>query len=207
MSNGINDIDFPKTVAIIPARGGSKRLKYKNIYPIFDKPMIAWAIEACRRSQFVDEVLVSTEDDEIATVAASFGAQVIKRPNDLADDQMPKMEVIRHADQWLQSTRNHTADIIVSVQANSPELKTHDIDKGIQLLNDNQLFEVISVGSDMIQNASFRVIRQTSLYNTFLSAHIGVVLNECTDVHTIDDVKAIERRYTDADDFTTFLTR
>jgi len=158
------------TIAIIPARGGSKRLKRKNIYPVFDKPMIAWSIEACQRSQFIDEVLVSTEDDEIATVAASFGAQVIKRPNDLADDQI-------------------------------------DIDKGIQLLNDNQLFEVISVGSDMIQNASFRVIRQTSLYNTFLSAHIGVVLNECTDVHTIDDVKAIERRYTDADDFTTFLTR
>ena len=195
------------TIAIIPARGGSKRLKRKNIYPVFDKPMIAWSIEACQRSQFIDEVLVSTEDDEIATVVDSFGAQVIKRPNDLADDQMPKMEVIRHADQWLQSTRNHTADILVSVQANSPELKTNDIDKGIQLLNDNQLFEVISVSSDMIQNASFRVIRQTSLYNTFLSAHIGVVLNECTDVHTIDDVKAIERRYTDADDFTTFLIR
>ena len=195
------------TIAIIPARGGSKRLKRKNIYPVFNKPMIAWSIEACQRSQFIDEVLVSTEDDEIASVADSFDAQVIKRPNDLAEDQMPKMEVIRHVDQWLQSTRNHTADIIVSVQANSPELKTHDIDKGIQLLNDNQLFEVISVGSDMIQNASFRVIRQTSLYNTFLSAHIGVVLNECTDVHTIDDVKAIERRYTDADEFTTFLTR
>ena len=194
-------------IAIIPARGGSKRLKRKNIYPVFDKPMIAWSIEACQRSQFIDEVLVSTEDDEIATVAESFGVQVIKRPKDLADDQMPKMEVIRHADQWLQSTRKHTADILVSVQANSPELKTQDIDKGIQLLNDNQLFEVISVSSDMIQNASFRVIRQTSLYNTFLSAHIGVVMNECTDVHTIDDVKTIEQRFTNADEFTTFLTR
>ena len=194
-------------IAIIPARGGSKRLKRKNIYPVFGKPMIGWSIEACQRSQLIDEVLVSTEDDEIAAVAEQYGAQVIKRPIDLADDQMPKMEVIRHADQWLQSTRNHTADILVSVQANSPELKTQDIDKGIQLLNDNQLFEVISVSSDMIQNASFRVIRQTSLYNTFLSAHIGVVMNECTDVHTIDDVKTIEQRFTNADEFTTFLTR
>ena len=194
-------------IAIIPARGGSKRLKRKNIYPVFGKPMIGWSIEACQRSQLINEVLVSTEDDEIAAVAEQYGAQVIKRPIDLADDQMPKMEVIRHADQWLQSTRNHTADILVSVQANSPELKTQDIDKGIQLLNDNQLFEVISVSSDMIQNASFRVIRQTSLYNTFLSAHIGVVMNECTDVHTIDDVKTIEQRFTNADEFTTFLTR
>ena len=194
-------------IAIIPARGGSKRLKRKNIYPVFGKPMIGWSIEACQRSQLINEVLVSTEDDEIAAVAEQYGAQVIKRPIDLADDQMPKMEVIRHADQWLQSTCNHTADILVSVQANSPELKTQDIDKGIQLLNNNRLFEVISVSSDMIQNASFRVIRQTSLYNTFLSAHIGVVMNECTDVHTIDDVKTIEQRFTNADEFTTFLTR
>lgn len=194
-------------VAIIPARGGSKRLKRKNIYPVFGKPMIGWSIEACQRSRFIDDVIVSTEDDEIAAVAESFGTKVIKRPDNLADDQMPKMEVIRHADQWLQSTRDLTADILVSVQANSPELKTQDIDKGIQLLNDNQLFEVISVGNDMIQNASFRVIRQTSLYNTFLSAHLGVVMNECTDVHTIDDVKTIEQRFVDADEFTTFITR
>lgn len=194
-------------IAIIPARGGSKRLKRKNIYPIFGKPMLAWSIEACQRSDLIDEVLVSTEDDEIAGVAKSYGAQVIKRPTNLAGDQMPKMEVIRHADQWLQSTRDHTADLLVSVQANSPELKTQDMDKGIQLLQDNNLLEVISVSSDMIQNASFRVIRQTSLYNTFLSAHIGVVMNECTDVHTIDDVNSIEKRFENATEFTTFITR
>lgn len=194
-------------IAIIPARGGSKRLKRKNIYPIFGKPMLGWSIEACQRSQFIDDVLVSTEDDEIAAVAKEFGAEVIKRPSDLAGDLMPKMEVIRHADQWLQATRQKSSDILVSVQANSPELKTQDIDKGIQLLQDNALFEVISVSNDMIQNASFRVIRQTSLYNTFLSAHIGVVLNECTDVHTIDDVKAIEQRFDSVAEFTTFITR
>lgn len=194
-------------IAIIPARGGSKRLKRKNIYPIFGKPMMAWSIEACQRSELIDEVLVSTEDDEIAAVAKSFGAQVIKRPEDLANDQMPKMEVIRHADQWLQLTRNKTADILLSVQANSPELKTQDMDKGIQLLQDNNLFEVISVSNDMIQNASFRVIRQTSLYNTFLSAHIGVVMNECTDVHTIEDVNSIEQRFETATEFTTFIIR
>ena len=193
-------------IAVIPARGGSKRLKRKNIYPIFAKPMLSWSIAACQRSEYITDVLVSTEDDEIAQVARQYGAEVIKRPADLADDLMPKMEVIRHADQWLQTTRDLTPDILVSVQANSPELKTKDIDQGIELLQKNDLFEVISVGHDMIQNASFRVIRQTSLYNTFLSAHIGVVLNECTDVHTIDDVNTIEQRYESAAQFTTFIS-
>lgn len=182
-------------IAVIPARGGSKRLPRKNIYPIFDKPMIAWAIESCQRSAYIDHVFVSTEDDEIASIAKEYAADVIDRPDSLASDMMPKMEVIRHADSWYQSEYNEAPDILVSVQANSPELNVSDIDAGIELLKKNDLFEVISVGEDMVQNASFRVIKQNCLHNTFLSAHLGVVVNECLDVHTLDDVIRIESQY------------
>jgi len=194
-----------KVVAIIPARGGSKRLPKKNIYPLFGKPLISWSIEACLKSKYIDEVYVSTEDKSISEVAQSHGVKVISRPADLADDLTPKMEAIRHADQFLQNELSQTADILVSVQANSPELKSTDIDKGIELLQENNLFEVITISEDMIQNASFRVIKQSCLYNTFLSAHIGVVINECTDVHTLEDIQSIEKKYTSEQGLTTFL--
>ena len=188
-------------IAVIPARGGSKRLPRKNIYPVFGKPMLAWSIEACKRSELLDDVYVSTDDSEIAGVALKCGAKVIDRPGDLSDDLTPKMEVIRHADGWFRQTNGVPPNILVSVQANSPELNARDIDSGIRMLLDNNLFEVISVDSNMIQNASFRVIRQTSLYNTFLSAHMGVIINDCKDVHTQEDVKAIEASYKSASHF------
>ena len=173
----------------------------KNIYPVFGKPMLAWSIEACKRSELLDDVYVSTDDSEIAGVALKCGAKVIDRPGDLSDDLTPKMEVIRHADGWFRQTNGVPPNILVSVQANSPELNARDIDSGIRMLLDNNLFEVISVDSNMIQNASFRVIRQTSLYNTFLSAHMGVIINDCKDVHTQEDVKAIEASYKSASHF------
>ena len=190
-----------KIIAVIPARGGSKRLKRKNIQPIFGKPLIYWSIKACQESNFIDEIYVSTEDTEISNIATQYGAKIIKRPAGLADDHTPKMEAIRHADKYIQESTNEKPHILVSVQANSPELKSIDIDKGIQLLIDNNLFEVISVNQDMIQNASFRVIKQSCLYNTFLSAHIGVVINECTDVHTLMDIQDIEKKYTSVEHF------
>jgi len=192
-------------IAVIPARGGSKRLHRKNIYPVHGKPMLAWSIEACLRSKLIDDVFVSTEDEEIASVALKYGAKVINRPEGLSDDKTPKMEAIRHADQWISKELGYTPTALVSVQANSPELKSSDIDKGIHLFNKNKLFEVITVGSDMLQNASFRIIRQSALYNTFLSAHIGVVMNECVDVHLKEDVDAIESRHTSLEKLESFV--
>jgi len=196
-----------KIVAVIAARGGSKRLKHKNIYPLFDKPMLAWAIEACQRSKYICDVLVSSDDSNILSVADEFNAICIDRPSDLSDDFTPKMEVIRHADKWYKQNYNIEVDIVISVQANSPELNTKDIDDGVEMLLENSLYEVISVGKDMIQNASFRVIKQSSLYNTFLSAHIGVIVNQCIDVHTLDDVEAIEARHKNINQFTQFITQ
>lgn len=195
------------TIAVIPARGGSKRLARKNIHLVFGKPMLVWSIEACARCQNIDEIYVSTEDEEIAEVAILNGANVITRPENLAEDMIPKMEVIRHADKWYESTFGFSPKVLVSVQANSPELRSSDIDRGIEMLVTNDLYEVISVGNDMLQNASFRVIRQTSLYNTFLSAHLGVVVNDCLDVHTLADAELIEAKYKDVAYFTQRINR
>lgn len=91
-------------LAVIPARGGSKRIPRKNIRLFCGKPMVAWSIEAARASDSFDEVIVSTDDAEIADVAREWGASVpFLRPPSLADDHTGVMPVVRHAVEWFDS--------------------------------------------------------------------------------------------------------
>jgi len=87
----------PINLAVIPARGGSKRIPRKNIKKFNGKPMLAWAIEAAKRSQLFDEVVVSTDDQEIASIGRDWGASTpFIRPRELADDFSPTLPVVQH---------------------------------------------------------------------------------------------------------------
>ncbi|WP_337881106.1 pseudaminic acid cytidylyltransferase [Rheinheimera sp.] len=91
-------------LAIIPARGGSKRIPGKNIRAFCGKPMIAWSIEAARASNLFDRIIVSTDSSEIARVAKTYGAEVpFIRPAELADDYATTRVVVNHAIQWAQT--------------------------------------------------------------------------------------------------------
>ncbi|MGR3467043.1 MAG: pseudaminic acid cytidylyltransferase [Shimia sp.] len=91
-------------LAVIPARGGSKRIPRKNIKPFAGRPMIGWVIAAARESGLFDHVLVSTDDDEIAEIAQAHGAEVpFKRPAALSDDHAPTRAVITHAIGWYEA--------------------------------------------------------------------------------------------------------
>ena len=188
-------------IAVIPARGGSKRLPRKNIVPVFGRPMIEWAIEASLNSKEVESVFVSTEDKEIASIAQNAGVKVITRPLALAADDVPKMEVIRHADQWYTDQYQKQADVLLSIQANSPELMAADIDQAVRLLRDKSLWEVISLNQEGIQNAALRVIARECLYNTYLSANLGAIHNDYLDIHTTDDLDLLCLKYQDENEF------
>jgi N-acylneuraminate cytidylyltransferase len=86
-----------RCVALIPARGGSKRLPRKNILPFRGRPMIVWSIEAAIRSDLFERIVVSTDDDEIADRAAEAGADVLRRPSALGADDVPLLRVAKHA--------------------------------------------------------------------------------------------------------------
>ena len=89
-------------IAIIPARGGSKRIPRKNIKLFMGKPMISWSIGVAQAAGIFDRIIVSTDDLEIARVANQYGAEVpFVRPNDLSDDYVGTTEVIAHATQWV----------------------------------------------------------------------------------------------------------
>lgn len=88
-------------IAVIPARGGSKRIPRKNIRPFLGKPIIAYAIEAARNAGIFDHVIVSTDDAEIAAVAREWGAETpFLRPAEISGDRTPTVDVIRHAANW-----------------------------------------------------------------------------------------------------------
>jgi len=92
-------------IAVIPARGGSKRIPRKNITPFLGKPVISYSIETALQSGFFDRVIVSTDDEEVATIANSYGAEVpFTRPSELADDHTATVPVVAHAIEYLQGT-------------------------------------------------------------------------------------------------------
>lgn len=125
-------------IAIIPARGGSKRIPRKNIKFFNGKPMIAWSIEAALKSGCFNQVVVSTDDEEIANVARQFGADVpFIRPLELSNDYAGTTEVIQHAIQTLLA-QEAVVDYACCLYATAPFVTTDDIQKGYQLLVDSE---------------------------------------------------------------------
>lgn len=121
-------------VAVIPARGGSKRIPRKNIRLFAGKPMIAHSIAAARECGLFDRIIVSTDDDEITEVAKSCGAEVpFLRPESLSDDHAGTTEVIAHAIQWMLGQR-WPIDAVCCIYATAPFVRAADIKRGLDAL-------------------------------------------------------------------------
>ena len=122
-------------VAVIPARGGSKRIPRKNIKEFCGKPMIAWPIEISKKSGLFDSIIVSTEDEEIAQVTRSYGAEVpFLRPVELSNDYTGINEVMAHAVSWIYK-QNWEVNAICCIYATSVFLNVEDLKKGFEVLN------------------------------------------------------------------------
>ncbi len=134
-------------LAIIPARGGSKRIPRKNIKPFCGKPMIAWPIEVARQSGCFDRIVVSTDDEEIAQVARQYGAEVpFMRTQELSDDHAGTIPVIAHAIEWCNAHGNEVHEACC-IYATAPFIRAEDIRRGLDLLKDNQCDYAFSVTS------------------------------------------------------------
>lgn len=183
-------------IAIIPARGGSKRFPLKNLHPLCGYPMLFYAIQACRASRHIHRVFVSTEDEEIRSVALRYGAEVIERPKALAGDQVWMQDVLKHAVLDLEHGGLH-ADIVVRVQANSPMVETEKIDEAIEKLQaqKQKLFEVFSVDQDGYEDAAIHVLRRDVVFQDALSVYKAVVRTDYVDVHTPEDLREVEERW------------
>ena len=133
-------------LALILARGGSKGIPRKNIKELSGKPLIAYTIEAARNSKYIDRIVVSTDDKEIANVAKKFGAEVpFMRPGELATDKASSNDAIFHALKWLKKYEKYKPDYFLNLQATSPLRNESDVDKAIEKFINNNADSLISV--------------------------------------------------------------
>ena len=138
---------MPSTfLAIIPARGGSKRLPNKNVLGLVGKPLIAWSIEAARNTNNISEVVVSTDSLDIKKIAEEYGANVpFIRPENLSDDTSNSFDVVKHCIEFYQTNYNQTFDYTILLQPTSPLRTNFDIENAIKLLIEKNADAVISV--------------------------------------------------------------
>ena len=133
-----------KILAIIPARGGSKRVPKKNIKSTNGKPLIYYSINSALQSQYIDKVIVSTDDEEIKEISIHFGAEIVERPSNLAEDESTTIDVVFHVLDMLKEN-SYEPTIIILIQPTSPLRDIEDIDKAIELFLKSKCDTLMSV--------------------------------------------------------------
>ena len=208
-----------KIVSLTLARGGSKGVPRKNIFPLNGKPLISYVIEASKKAK-IDETWVSTEDEEIASVAERHGAKIIKRPKNIAKDTSKCEEALLHF------AKNVSFDMLVYIQTTSPLLTKEYINKGIAKMQTGYYDSVFSVCKEhwiprwtidikpidwntehrprrqtiepkYVENGAFYITTRKNLLDSGLrySGKIGVVempFSKSLQVDTLDELKVIE---------------
>lgn len=125
-----------KNICIIPARGGSKRIPRKNIKTFYGKPMIQWSIEAAMKASVIDEVVISTDDEEIANISKSLGAKVpFIRPDILSGDTIGTTDVVLHAINFLEINK-HVFENVCCLYATAPFIISSDLDMSFRALQE-----------------------------------------------------------------------
>lgn len=135
----------PKVLALIPARGGSRRLPGKNLLKLCGEPITVWSVKAAQQSKYVDRIVVSTDSDEIAEVARAAGADVpFMRPNYLASDTASSLDVVKHALNEL-NQKGQCYEFIVLLQPTSPLRTSKHIDESFELLQSKDADAIVGV--------------------------------------------------------------
>jgi len=138
---------MPKCVAIIPARGGSKRIPRKNIKNFFGKPLIAYSIEVAIKSNLFEKVIVTTDDEQVAKIAKQYGAVVpFMRPKELSDDFTGTTDVINHTIEYLETQGEHY-EYICTLYATAPLLQKEYLIEGYKKLKDSDAINAFSATS------------------------------------------------------------
>jgi CMP-N,N'-diacetyllegionaminic acid synthase len=124
-----------EVLGIIPARGGSKSIPLKSIYPCAGKPLMAYTVDAAKDSKLITRLIVSTDSEEIASVARGYSVEVpFMRPAELAGDLTPDLPVFVHALRNLEEIEGYKPDVVVHLRPTTPLKTAEDIDRGVELL-------------------------------------------------------------------------
>lgn len=150
--------------AIIPARGGSKGFPKKSIAPLGGFPLIAYSIAAAKLSKKVERVIVSTDSEEMAAVARSYGAETpFLRPAEFAADKSPDIEFVRHAIRWLKENEGTVPEYLVHLRPTTPLREPTDIDKAVEMLAAHEQATSLRSGYEM-RESPFKMFGITGEY-------------------------------------------
>src|SRR6185503_17134341 len=128
-----------ETLALVPARGGSKGIPRKNIRNFAGYPLIAWSIAAAKQASGVTRVIVSTDDEEIASVAREYGAETpFLRPSELAQDQTTDLPVFEHALDWLEKNEGYQPEIVIQLRPTSPIRPNDCVNSAVKILLEHE---------------------------------------------------------------------
>ena len=158
-----------KVLGIITARGGSKGIPGKNLKPLAGKPLLAYTVDAARRSGALDRVVLSTDDEAIAAAGRDLGCDVpFMRPFDLAQDDTPHLPVIQHATRWMQERAAYYPEAVMILQPTSPLRTPEDITATVELLERSGADSVLSVNEVPPHSHPMRTLRLDNAGNAVL---------------------------------------
>lgn len=160
-----------KTIGIIPARKGSKGLPGKNIKNLCGKPLIAWTIENAIKSNLIDELVVSTDSNEIAKISKNYGAKVpFLRPEIFSTDNATSLSVVEHCLNFYRENQNKSFDIVALLEPTSPLREKNDLDKMINILKENydKFDAVVSIGEVRDHPAYMKTIGETGIISPLI---------------------------------------
>ena len=183
---------------IIPARMGSVRLKNKNILPIKGVPMFAYVAREAKKSKSNPNIWVSSESAKVRKICKKFNINYLKRPKKLSKNNVEKQSVVVHAVSAIIKKLKIKPDIVVSLQPNSPEFKFNDLDKAINFFlrcfKNKKNKELISVGYDDCQNAAFRIMTLSAVFQKSLSTNVIIFRTNYQDIHTERDYRQVLKK-------------
>lgn len=152
------------TLAVVPARGGSRGIPRKNIRPLAGRPLIAWTLATAKAARQIDRVLVSTDDEEIAAVARAAGAEVpFLRPAAFSGDDVHSVHAVLHSLDWLEQHEGSVPDTVAMLLPTSPFRRAADLDQAVATLRTSDAPSVISVCAAATPLGSLRWLREDRL--------------------------------------------
>ncbi len=182
---------------IIPARGGSKRLIGKNKIKLNGKPLFMYSVDAAKNLNCNPRIIVSTDDKEIQNICFDNRIEYLDRNPLLALDYAAKQDVIVDVCHELWEKEFYKPDIVISLQANSPQVKTNVLEKGLSVFekskSKNGWKEIICLNKNGEQNGAIRIMSYRSVFQKTLSTYVTTYKSELVDIHTQKDLDIAER--------------
>ena len=156
--------------------------------------MIYWIINAALNSCLINSTYVTSESDKILKISKKYGAKIIKRPKNLSGNNIFKIDAIKHAVKEIVKKTKKKPTLIISLQANSPNTTSEEIDDSILKLIKFKKNELISIDKNYNQNAAIRTMKYDTVFQKTLSTYLGCLITDSSDIHNLKDLKKLESK-------------